>query len=144
MENLRIKKWVQGLVLGCGLAMAGGAMAGDEPYTVEDGKVDVKTWMGMKIYQRGGCQGCHGPNAKGGAAFPSLLDALKTMSRDELAKIVKEGRNTMPPMMQGVTDLKIVKKKDYSEDDAMDALFAYLKGRSDGAFKPKVKKMKKK
>ena len=144
MKNLHTKKWVQGLLLSGGLAMAGSALAADTPYTIEDGKVDMKTWMGMKIYQRGGCQGCHGPDAKGGAAFPSLLDALKTMSRDDLAKIVKEGQNTMPPMIQGVTDLKLVKKKKYSEDDALDALYAYLKGRSDGAFKPKVKKIKKK
>lgn len=144
MENLYIKKWVQGLILSTGLAMAGGALAADTPYSIEDGKVDLKTWVGMKIYQRGECQNCHGPDAKGGAAFPSLLEALKTMSKEELTKVVKEGQNTMPPKMEVVMGIKMVKKKKYSEEDAMDALYAYLKGRSDGAFKAKVKKIKKK
>ena len=144
MEKLQIKRWTQSVLLTSCLAMAGGALAGDTPYTVEDGKVDVKTWVGMKIYQRGECQNCHGPDAKGGAAFPSLLDALKTMSKEELTKIVKEGQNTMPPKMEVVMGIKMIKKKKYSEDDAMEALYAYLKGRSDGAFKAKVKKIKKK
>ncbi|MFM8332663.1 MAG: c-type cytochrome [Candidatus Methylumidiphilus sp.] len=51
---------------------------------------------GQKIYQREGCQTCHGPTAEGFAAFPSLVASAKLANKEEFTKIVLEGKGTMP------------------------------------------------
>jgi mono/diheme cytochrome c family protein len=139
-----VKKLGTGLVLGAGLLFAGHAMAQDKPYVIEDGKLDEATWIGMKIYQRGRCETCHGPDAAGGAAFPNLLEALKRVDKATLIDIVKNGKGSMPPMLENVMNIKMIKKRGVTEEQAMDSLYAYLKGRSDGAIPAgSLKKIKK-
>ena len=139
-----VKKLGTGLVLGAGLLFAGQAMAQDKPYVIEDGKLDEATWIGMKIYQRGRCETCHGPDAAGGAAFPNLLEAMKRTDKTTLTDIVKNGKGSMPPMLENVMNIKMIKKRGVTEEQAMDSLYAYLKGRSDGAIPAgSLKKMKK-
>ncbi len=139
-----VKKLGTGLVLGASLLFVGQAMAQDKPYVIEDGKLDQATWIGMKIYQRGRCETCHGPDAAGGAAFPNLLEAMKRTDKAALSDIVKNGKGSMPPMLANVMNIKMIKKKGITEEQAMDSLYAYLKGRSDGAIPVgSLKKMKK-
>ena len=93
------------------------------PYTVQDGnKVDDNTLAGWKTWRALDCARCHGANQEG-LVGPSLVEALKTMPREEFEHIVLEGRiqKGMPPF-GGVK--RVVEN--------IDNLYAYLKGRSDG------------
>ena len=114
-------------VLSC-LAMFGAAAyssaQGNQLYTVVDGnKVDPQTMKGFRTWRSAACERCHGPNQEG-MVGPSLIQSLKTMSKDEFNKTVLEGRpdkgmpgfSTNPGVAQNI-----------------DQLYAYLKGRSDGA-----------
>jgi len=102
-------------------------------YTVADGtKVDAKTLDGFKIWRAAACDRCHGANQEG-MVGPSLLESLKKITKAEFVTIMKDGRlekgmpawNTNDQVMKG-----------------MDNLYAYLKGRSDGAItKAKVSAM---
>lgn len=110
------------IVLMFGLA---GAAVADEPlYTVEDGnKVDPQTLKGFKAWRAAACDRCHGANQQG-LVGPSLIERLKTLTKDEFVKTVTEGR--LEKGMPGFKTSKMVMSN-------MDHLYAYLKGRSDGA-----------
>ena len=109
-------------------ALAGGAsitaLAADAPlYTVVDGtKVDADTLTGFKTWRAAACDRCHGPNQEG-LVGPSLVESLKTLTKDEFKATVTNGRleKGMPSFS---TNVKVV--------DNLDKLYAYLKGRSDG------------
>ena len=108
------------------LALAGGsAWAQDpKPYKVVDGyKVDEVTMTGFRTWRAAACDRCHGANQEG-LVGPSLLNSLKTLSKDEFVKVVRDGRadKGMVPFASNKTVM-----------DNLDALYAYLKGRSDGA-----------
>jgi mono/diheme cytochrome c family protein len=108
------------------LALAGGGAWAQEPkpYTVVDGyKVDPVTMTGFRTWRAAACDRCHGANQEG-LVGPSLLASLKTLSKDDFVKTVRDGR--MDKGMVGFAANKTVM-------DNLDALYAYLKGRSDGA-----------
>lgn len=109
-------------------ALAGGASttasAADAPlYTVVDGtKVDADTLTGFKTWRAAACDRCHGPNQEG-MVGPSLVESLKTLTKDEFKATVTNGR--LEKGMPGFsTNAKVI--------DNLDKLYAYLKGRSDG------------
>jgi mono/diheme cytochrome c family protein len=101
------------------------ASAADAPlYTVVEGyKVDPVTMNGFRTWRQAACDRCHGANQEG-LVGPSLLASMKTLSKEEFVKTVREGR--LEKGMQSFGTSKAVM-------DNMDALYAYLKGRSDGA-----------
>jgi mono/diheme cytochrome c family protein len=97
------------------------------PYTVQDGnKVDPKTLDGWKTWRASACERCHGAEQEG-LVGPSLVDSLKTLSKEDFHTTVINGRpeKGMPPW--GGSEL--VQKN-------WEGLYAYLKGRSDGNIKP--------
>ncbi len=102
-------------------------------YTVVDGtKVDAKTLDGFKIWRAAACDRCHGANQEG-MVGPSLLESIKKLTKSEFVTVLKDGRleKGMPPWN---TNDQVMK--------GMDNLYAYLKGRSDGAItKAKVTAM---
>jgi mono/diheme cytochrome c family protein len=98
------------------------AHAQEAPYKVEGNKVDKSTLMGWKLYKRERCETCHGPTAEGAAAFPSLVAALKNISKEQFVATVTNGRNAMPAYS---SNAKVIEN--------IDSLYAYVKGRSDGA-----------
>ena len=102
-------------------------------YTVADGtKVDAKTLDGFKIWRAAACDRCHGANQEG-VVGPSLLESMKKLTKAEFVTTLKEGRleKGMPPWN---TNDQVMK--------GVDNLYAYLKGRSDGAItKAKVSAM---
>jgi mono/diheme cytochrome c family protein len=107
------------------------AMAADPasaaPYTVQDGnKVDPKTLEGWKTWRALACERCHGAEQEG-LVGPALVDSLKVLTKEEFHTTVINGRpdKGMPPW--GASDLMV---KNW------EGLYAYLKGRSDGAIKP--------
>ena len=98
--------------------------AGAKPYTVVDGyKVDPSTLQGFRTWRSAACDRCHGANQEG-LVGPSLISSLKTLSKDEFVQTVAKGRpNTQMVAFSG--NAEVMKN--------MDQLYAYLKGRSDGA-----------
>ena len=108
-------------------ATFGGPNAADPPYKVVDGiKVDKNTLNGWKIWRAAACERCHGPNQEG-MVGPSLVESLKTSSKEEFKKAVLSGvPEKGMPNFDGNPQVR----------DGIDNLYAYLKGRSDGAIKP--------
>ncbi len=93
-------------------------------YTVVDGyKVDENTMKGFRTWRQAACDRCHGANQEG-MVGPSLVASLKTLSKDEFIKTVRDGR--LDKGMQSFGTSQAVM-------DNIDQLYAYLKGRSDGA-----------
>jgi hypothetical protein len=106
-------------------AAAPAPAAGGAPlYRVVDGNyVDAHTMQGWRTWRAMACERCHGANQEG-LVGPSLIDDLKKISRDEFNKCVLEGR-----VDKGMPNFGEVK----SVVDNLDNLYAFLKGRSDGA-----------
>jgi mono/diheme cytochrome c family protein len=98
--------------------------SGTKLYTVVDGnKVDANTLQGFKTWRAAACDRCHGANQEG-LVGPSLVTSLKTLTKEEFVKTVTSGRpNTQMVAFSG--NAEVMKN--------MDQLYAYLKGRSDGA-----------
>ena len=118
------------------LALHGGAaLAADAPlYKVEDGyKVDANTMKGFRTWRQAACDRCHGANQEG-MVGPSLINSLKVLTKEEFVKTVRDGR--LEKGMQSFGTSKTVM-------DNLDFLYAYLKGRSDGAItRSKVEEFK--
>ena len=123
------------VVLPALLCLAGTAQAQDKPYKVVDGyKVDSETMKGFRAWRSAACDRCHGANQEG-LVGPSLVVSLKTLSKEEFVKTVTIGR--LDKGMQSFGNSPVVM-------DNMDQLYAYLKGRSDGAItRAKVEEMPK-
>ena len=99
-----------------------------KPYTVENGKVDLKTYNGWRRYTES-CLRCHGPDGAGSSYAPDLVDSVKHMTKDQFEDIVINGRTNvsaaseevMPPFGE-VEDVVTY----------LDDIWAYLKARADG------------
>jgi mono/diheme cytochrome c family protein len=112
------------LLLGSLLCIAATAHADDKLYTVVDGyKVDPNTMKGFRAWRAAACDRCHGANQEG-LVGPSLVNSLKTLSKEDFIKTVTEGR--LSKGMQSFGNSPIVMEN-------INELYAYLKGRSDGA-----------
>jgi len=111
----------------CCAALIGLAHSADKKeslYTVVDGnKVDPNTMKGFRTWRSAACDRCHGPNQEG-MVGPSLINSLKTLSKDDFLKTVREGR-----LEKGMPSFG----GNPAVADNLNALYAYLKGRSDGA-----------
>jgi len=100
-----------------------------KPYTIQNGKVDKKTYNGWRRYTES-CMRCHGPDGAGSSYAPSLVDSAKHMTQDQFNEIVVNGRtnvnaaseNVMPPF--GTVEDVVT---------YLDDIWAYLKARADGA-----------
>jgi len=106
------------------IGAASNVFAEDKLYTVQDGyKVDAKTMKGFRTWRQAACDRCHGANQEG-LVGPSLVNSLKTLTKEEFVKTVRDGR--LDKGMQSFGNNPVVM-------DNIDNLYAYLKGRSDGA-----------
>lgn len=103
-------------------------------YQVQEGyKVDANTMKGFRTWRAAACDRCHGANQEG-MVGPSLIASLKTLTKEEFVKTVRDGR--LEKGMQSFGNSPAVM-------DNMDQLYAYLKGRSDGAItRAKVEELK--
>jgi mono/diheme cytochrome c family protein len=118
-------KALRALSMSALVACAAPAIAADPaPYKVVDGyKVDAETMKGFRAWRAAACDRCHGANQEG-LVGPSLLTSMKTLTKAEFVKTVRDGR--LDKGMQSFGNSEIVMQN-------MDQLYAYLKGRSDGA-----------
>jgi mono/diheme cytochrome c family protein len=115
---------VKTLLLPLLLCLAGAVHADEPLYTVVDGyKVDSNTIKGFRAWRAAACDRCHGANQEG-LVGPSLVASLKTLSKEEFITTVTNGR--LEKGMQSFGNSPIVM-------DNINQLYAYLKGRSDGA-----------
>jgi mono/diheme cytochrome c family protein len=101
------------------------AFAADAPlYKVVDGyKVDAETLKGFRAWRAAACDRCHGANQEG-LVGPPLVVSMKTLSKPDFIKTVRDGR--LEKGMQSFGNSPQVM-------DNIDQLYAYLKGRADGA-----------
>ena len=89
-------------------------------YTVVDGyKVDTTTMKGFRTWRAAACDRCHGANQEG-LVGPSLVNSLKTLTKDQFVLTVTEGR-----LEKGMVSFKTNK----TVMENLDNLYAYLKGR---------------
>jgi len=127
-----VRKLTLGLLLSMTAALATGQT---QLYTVVDGyKVDEDTMKGFRTWRQAACDRCHGANQEG-MVGPSLVASLKTLTKEEFVKTVRDGRLEKGMQSFGTSQ---------SVMDNIDHLYAYLKGRSDGAItRSKVEPMPK-
>lgn len=123
--KLKMKPWMPLLPVWAMLCLSGTAFAQDKPpYTVVDGyKVDAETMKGFRTWRAAACDRCHGANQEG-LVGPSLVNSLKTLSKDDFVKTVTNGR-----LEKGMVSFS----GSPQVMDNINQLYAYLKGRSDGA-----------
>lgn len=102
-------------------------------YTVVDGnKVDPNTLKGFRTWRAAACDRCHGANQEG-MVGPSLIESLKRLTKEEFIATVRDGRLEKGMQSFG-NDPRVMEN--------IDNLYAYLKGRSDGAItSPRVQAM---
>lgn len=103
-----------GLLVGAALIAISGQVAADEAE------------IGGKIYDRAfgrGCGACHDI-----ASNPQLKELIKAgkLPKDQFAKVLKEGKNGMPKAVEAIMAVGPVKKAGLTEDQAIDAVYAYL------------------
>lgn len=122
------------LALCAGVSLAQAQDAKQPLYKVVDGyKVDADTMKGFRTWRAAACDRCHGANQEG-MVGPSLIASLKTLSKEDFTTVVRDGR--LQKGMQSFGNSKQVM-------DNIDHLYAYLKGRSDGAItRSKVEEIK--
>jgi len=111
------------LLSACAIFLAAGAAhSQDKPKVVDGYKVDSETMKGFRAWRAAACDRCHGANQEG-LVGPSLVNSLKTLSKDDFIKTVRDGR--LEKGMQSFGNSPIVMQN-------INQLYMYLKGRSDG------------
>ena len=90
---------------------------------------DEQIEIGKKIYERAfgrGCGTCHDI-----ASNPQLSALIKAgqLDRAKFETVLKEGKGGMPKAIAAIMEVGPVKKAGYGEDQAVDALYAYLKSK---------------
>ena len=117
-------------LLAAALAVPTPSLAQDEekPYSVVDGKVDQGTYNGWRRYHAS-CHTCHGPDGLGSSYAPSLVDSLKTMSYEDFAEVVINGRENVTTSQQSVMPAfgMVMDVATYLDD-----IYGYLQARADG------------
>lgn len=121
------KIWMLSVVV-AGVFVSSPSLGGDpEPYQVQDGlKVDATTLGGWRTWRALACERCHGAQQEG-AVGPSLVESMRRLSKQEFEQTVLNGRPEKG--MPNFNGSKMV-------NDNINGLYAYLKGRSDGAIRP--------
>ncbi len=103
------------------------AAVAETPYQVVDGnKVDGRTLNGWRTWRALACERCHGAQQEG-LVGPALTASLKALSKDDFKATVLKGRvDKGMPNFDGSPQVV----------ENIDNLYAYLKGRADGAIAP--------
>jgi mono/diheme cytochrome c family protein len=104
------------------LAFAGVALIGLTSSAFADEKLEI----GAKIYERAfgrGCGTCHEISSN-----PQLFDLVKSgkLTRASFEQTLQNGKGGMPKAIAAIMEVGPVKKAGYGEDQAVDALYAYL------------------
>jgi mono/diheme cytochrome c family protein len=121
-------QFIAGIAFALAALAPGYAVAADDtPYKVADGsKVDKMTLEGWRTWRALACERCHGARQEG-LVGPPLIESLKRLSKEEFKQTMMKGRPEKG--MPNFDGSKMVTEN-------LDGLYAYLKGRSDGAIRP--------
>ncbi len=93
--------------------------------TADQCLVDKQTYIGWRTYHSS-CNHCHGQDGRGGSFAPSLVSGNAAVDDYELfVRVTEEGTQSQTSVMPGFKDNPNI-------NDRIDALYAYLKARSDG------------
>jgi mono/diheme cytochrome c family protein len=116
------------IMLVAGACALSQATAGDQPSQqgVNVATAEGATVTGWRTWRALACERCHGAQQEG-LVGPSLVESLKRLSKDEFKRTVTEGRQEKGMPKFGGSPLMT---------ENIDALYAYLKGRSDGTIAP--------
>ncbi|MBI2993410.1 MAG: c-type cytochrome [Gammaproteobacteria bacterium] len=151
---------ISGIVLLAGMSDAGAQEVERGAYRVVDGKVDAQTFLGWNMYQQT-CIACHGADGLGSAVAPDLTVAAGRMSAKEF-EVKVLNRYLIPVSTEELASesgraavhqafLEWIGASEARSEDAVrmpvwennpavreriDALYSYLKARSDGALGP--------
>jgi mono/diheme cytochrome c family protein len=124
---MKIRALAAGVGLLTTLALGAAIAADDKPYKVADGnKVDKVTLEGWRTWRALACERCHGAQQQG-MVGPSLIDSMKRLSKDEFKQSILKGKPDKG--MPNFDGSQMVTQN-------IDGLYAFLKGRSDGAIQP--------
>ncbi len=90
---------------------------------------DEQTEIGAKIYERAfgrGCGTCHDI-----ASNPQLFDLVKSgkLPLGSFEQTLKDGKGGMPKAIAAIMEVGPVKKAGYGEDQAVQALYAYIQNK---------------
>jgi len=123
-----------GVALAVGLLLAGSVRPGPErnhrsavSHTDTVSALVYEGWRQYSVH----CARCHAQDVLNSSVAPWLVMSLKPdgpiPTKEDFLKVVREGRKSkgMPAY-----------DPDYLEDDRLDAIYAYVKGRSDGTIHP--------
>jgi hypothetical protein len=122
---MKTGEFVLSLGLALGILTVDQASADDQlPYRVVEGnRVDKTTLEGWRTWRALACERYRGAQQEG-MVGPSLIEGVKRLSKDEFTQAVLNGR-----LEEGRPNFDASKMA----NDNIAALYAYLKGRSDGA-----------
>jgi mono/diheme cytochrome c family protein len=117
-----------GLLAAAPALAAESGQAAQKPYTVENGKIDKKTYNGWRRYTES-CLRCHGPDGAGSSYAPDLVDSVRRLTQDQFNEIVVNGKTEVNTASQNVMPAfgTVEDVMDYLDD-----IWAYLKARADG------------
>lgn len=102
----------------------------DNPYTIDaDGTVSWPVYSGFRRYHAE-CHVCHGPDGMGSSFAPALVESLKTLSYDDYAEVVVNGRQNVTTAQENVMPGFGLNPNVMC---FLDDIYAYLKARSDDA-----------
>lgn len=102
----------------------------ENPYKIEaDGTVSWPVYSGYRRYHAE-CHVCHGPDGMGSSFAPALVDSLKTLTYDDYAEVVVNGRQNVTTAQENVMPAFGLNPNVMC---FLDDIYAYLKARSDGA-----------
>jgi methanol metabolism-related c-type cytochrome len=103
---------------------------GRPTYKVDkDGKVDFYSYIGYVRYSAN-CMHCHGPDGLGSTYAPSLVNSLKGLDYADVMTTVANGKKDVSESSQLVMPSLGDNKNIMCY---IDAIYIYLRGRSDGA-----------
>jgi len=103
---------------------------GKPTYKVEkDGKVDFYSYIGFVRYTAN-CMHCHGPDGLGSTYAPSLVNSLKHLDYNDVMATVAGGKKDVSESSQLVMPAL---GQDKNVMCFIDAIYIYLRARSDGA-----------
>jgi len=102
----------------------------ENPYTIEaDGTVSWPVYSGYRRYHAE-CHVCHGPDGMGSSFAPALATSLKTLSYDDYAEIVVNGRTNVSTSQENVMPAFGLNPNVMC---FLVDIYAYLKARADDA-----------
>ena len=93
--------------------------------TADQCLVDKQTYIGWRTFHSS-CNHCHGQDGLGGSFAPSLVSGNTAVNDYEsFVRVTQEGKQDQMSVMPGFKDNPNI-------NDKIDALYMYLKARSDG------------